>query len=113
MKYLAFVLTAVLTGCASPAMQVISGANTAVNMAGKIKGGISYDEMAAIKVSDRDCPQIDQKIDYINKQLKARGTYGKNPEDLDESDRAYNEKGHILIWALRIGCNNPHRYDKT
>jgi hypothetical protein len=93
---LAFVLAMVLTGCASTAV--------------KPKGGIPLGQLEQIRVTQSDCSVIDQRISYIENQLRLRGTFWMNPEDLTEEDRKYNSTGKIIIWSLRIGCSNPDRY---
>jgi hypothetical protein len=71
---------------------------------------VSYEQMASIHVDDYNCPNIDQITVGINEQLRLLGTLNKNPEDMTEEQRQYNEKAKIIIWSLRIGCNNPDRY---
>jgi hypothetical protein len=119
MKYLVIILTVLLTGCASAVVQGLNGTmSTASLMArgndannkNKPKGGIPYEQLASIKVTQENCTGIDQNIDGVNQQLKLRGVYGKNPEELDEDDRKYNQAGKIIIWSMIIGCNNPDRY---
>jgi hypothetical protein len=66
--------------------------------------------MASIHVDDNNCPNIDQITAGIQQQLRLLGTLDKNPEDMTEYQRQYNEKAKIIIWSLRIGCNNPDRY---
>jgi hypothetical protein len=70
----------------------------------------SYADLERVKVDDVDCPRIDNIIDTMNTQLKLKGLIGKNPEDLTEEDLKYNSRAKVVIWSLRIGCNNPDRY---
>jgi len=93
------ILTMVLTGCAS-------------TLPVKTPGGITMAQLEHLQVTDSDCAVIDQRINYVENQLRLRGTFGMNPEDLSEEDRRYNSTGKIIIWSLRIGCNNPNRYQK-
>jgi hypothetical protein len=76
------------------------------------KPGMSQDQLASIKVSDKDCPQINRHTNFAEEQLRLRGLTNVNPEDLNEEDRLYNATARILIWSLRIGCSNPNRYTK-
>lgn len=73
---------------------------------------ISYTELTKIKVSNKDCPRIDQVIDYLDLQLKRRGLYGRDPVGFTEEQRLYNARAQSLIWSLRVGCSNPDRYKK-
>jgi hypothetical protein len=92
MKLLATLLIVALVGCAS-------------------RPQVSYEQLTSIRVSNTNCPSIDQITQQVEYQLRLLGTLNKNPEDMTESDRAYNEKAKIIIWSLRIGCNNPNRYN--
>lgn len=92
MRLPAILLAIMLVGCAS-------------------RPQVSYDQLASIQVSNANCPNIDQITQQVEYQLKLLGTLNKNPEDMSESERAYNEKAKIIIWSLRIGCNNPNRYN--
>jgi type IV pilus biogenesis protein CpaD/CtpE len=89
-------LVAVLAGCATkqPVMPE----------------AISYNQLAAIKVSNKDCKNIDYHINYVERQLKAKGLLYASPENLNDEDRKYNATARIIIWSLRIGCANPNRY---
>ena len=71
---------------------------------------ISYEQLASTKVSSRDCPNIDTHVNFIEQQLRFKGLLNATPEDLNEDDRKYNATARIMIWSLRIGCNNPNRY---
>jgi hypothetical protein len=72
---------------------------------------MSYSEIENIKVTNNDCSRIDRIIENINRQLYLKGYVGKNPEDLpSEEDRKYNSRARVVVWSLRIGCNNPNRY---
>jgi hypothetical protein len=96
MKFTIALIAMTLVGCSSTGI--------------KPAGGISLSELERIRVVQADCPAIDQRVAYIENQLRLRGTSGKNPEDLSEEDRRYNSAGKVIIWSLRIGCNNPNRY---
>lgn len=91
MRLLVILLVVALAGCAT-------------------RPTVSYDQMASIHVDDNNCPNIDQIIAGVQEQLRLLGTLNKNPEDMTEIQRQYNEKAKIIIWSLRIGCNNPDRY---
>jgi lipoprotein NlpI len=92
MKLLAVLLAVGLVGCAS-------------------NRAMSYQQLESIQVTNRDCSQIDAIIQQMEQQLQAKGYAGKNPEDLaTEEDRRYNSRARVVIWSLRIGCNNPNRY---
>ena len=72
----------------------------------------SYEQFAAIKVSHRDCVNIDRHVNWAETQLRLRGLNNVMPEDLNNDDRKYNATARIMIWSLRIGCANPDRYNK-
>jgi hypothetical protein len=69
-----------------------------------------YDQLASIKVTGRDCPRMDYIVNNMETQLRLKGLTYANPEDLTDEDRKYNATARIVIWSLRIGCNNPDRY---
>ena len=71
---------------------------------------LSYDQLTEIRVSTADCTNIDSIVNNMETQLKLRGLQSANPEDLNDDDRKYNATARIVIWSLRIGCNNPDRY---
>lgn len=99
MKLLIALVTVAVVGCAGNQRPAQSRA-------------ISYEQLQAIKVSNRDCPVMDQKINFIEQQLQFRGLTNMEPEQLNEDDRKYNATARIIIWSLRIGCNNPGRYSQ-
>lgn len=68
---------------------------------------VSYQTLEQVQVSDAQCANADQYIAEVQQQLKYKGLVGKNPEDLNEADRQYNSRARVIIWSLRIGCNNP------
>lgn len=71
---------------------------------------MSYEQLEAIRVSDSDCARMDYIINTMETQLRLKGFTYANPEDLNDNDRKYNATARIVIWSLRIGCNNPNRY---
>lgn len=72
--------------------------------------GMTYEQLSAIQVGKIECKNIDQVVNEMEKQLSIRGIRNANPEDLNDADRMYNAKARIIIWSMRIGCNNPNRY---
>jgi hypothetical protein len=62
------------------------------------------------QVNNDWCPQIDHYVNLMNSNLQARGLLNARPEDLNDEDIQFNAYAHIVIWSLRIGCNNPNRY---
>jgi hypothetical protein len=72
----------------------------------------SYEHLASIKLSNRDCANIDRHVNWAETQLRLRGLANVMPEDLNNDDRKYNATARIMIWSLRIGCANPDRYNK-
>ena len=72
----------------------------------------SYEQLASIKLSNRDCANIDRHVNWAETQLRLRGLANVMPEDLNNDDRKYNATARIMIWSLRIGCANPDRYNK-
>lgn len=102
MKILATVLVLVsLVGCAS------RGGNSYGS-----QQAISYAQLQSIKVTSQDCPNIDAHVNFVEQQLRLKGLTNAVPENLNEDDRKYNATARIIIWSLRIGCNNPDRYKK-
>ncbi len=73
---------------------------------------ISLEQLQSIKYTNADCPQIDRHVKFLETQLRLRGLTDAQPEKLSEQDRVYNATARILIWNLRIGCNNPTRFSK-
>jgi hypothetical protein len=72
---------------------------------------MTYAELERIQVTNAACGRVDNVILMVNEQLQLKGFTGKNPEDLaTEEDRKYNSRAKVVIWSLRIGCNNPNRY---
>lgn len=98
MRY-GLIVLAFLTGCASQTQLSQSQA-------------ISLAELKSIRLSNADCPNIDYWVNYAETQLRRRGLVNVHPEDLHGEDREYNATARIMIWSLRIGCNNPDRYSK-
>ena len=73
---------------------------------------IPYQQIQQFKASSADCPQTDQIISNLNASLARYGILDKNPEDMTETQRQYNERAKIIKWSLIIGCNNPNRYSQ-
>jgi hypothetical protein len=68
---------------------------------------LTYDQIAAIQVRDSDCRDVDDITRVLETQLRIKGLLNKNPEDMTEADREYNSRARVIIWSLRIACNNP------
>ena len=73
---------------------------------------MSYYELSKFTVRDADCPHIDAILNRIEHSLQQKGLVNMNPEDLNEEDKQYNSRARIIMWGLKIGCNNPGRYTK-
>lgn len=71
---------------------------------------LPYDQLKTIRVHNSDCARLDDNVNYVEDQLRRKGILGKNPEDLNFDDRQYNSTARIIVWSLRIGCNNTDRY---
>ena len=73
---------------------------------------VSTEDLKAInsRMTSAECSRIDQWNDFVDRELRNRGLANSEPENLVEDDRMFNAQAHILIWSLRIGCNNPYRY---
>lgn len=97
MKLLVILLAVGLVGCASR---------------GQSTPAASYEQLKNTRYTYGDCKQIDYHINYLEGQLKARGLFNAVPEELNEQDRMYNASARILIWNLRIDCNNRNRFVK-
>jgi hypothetical protein len=88
-----------------------SGCSTAPNQYHALpESAISFEQLKAIKVSNRDCVNMEKTINYVERQLELRGIDSQHPEQLSRRDAEYNTTAKIIIWSLRIGCNNPNRY---
>lgn len=72
--------------------------------------GLPYTELVKIRLTNRDCPKIDQWVEYLELQLKKHKLYGRDPVTYIEEERLYNARVKSLIWGLRVGCSNPDRY---
>ena len=72
----------------------------------------SYEQLMSIRLTDRDCANIDSIILQFEQQLQFRGLTGKDPESLNYDERLFNSRARSDIWSLRVGCNNPNRYKK-
>jgi hypothetical protein len=105
MKSLIVLVAVAITGCAvqpyQPILQVQSPA-------------LSFEELDHISrnVNNSNCKNIDANIAFVERQLQLKGLTNRLPENLNNADRLYNSTAKSMIWALRIGCNNPRRYDK-
>lgn len=96
MKLAAFLLVLGLAGCAvNPAQQ-----NRAV----------SRQQLDSYPLSEGSCRNIDYHVNFAEEQLRLKGFLYASPESLNDEDRKYNASARIMIWSLRIGCNNPGRY---
>lgn len=97
MKLFAVLLLVGLVGCASR---------------GQPTQTITYEQLKSTRYTSKDCQRIDYHINTLEAQLKSRGLLNADPEELNEQDRMYNAMARILIWNLRIDCNNPNRFRK-
>ena len=99
MRFVILLVTALaMAGCASNHQRASTAA--------------SYEELSNKKYTNRDCQNIESHVKFLESQLQARGLTNAVPEQLNEDDRVYNATVRIMIWNLRIGCNNPNRYNK-
>lgn len=73
---------------------------------------MSYVQLNSIRTGNISCNQIESVVANMEQQLRLKGLTNVDPEDLSESDRLYNAKARIVIWSMRISCNNPDRYKK-
>lgn len=89
MRVLAVLIAVLLVGCASR------------------QQAVTYEQLASIQVNDRDCANVDGITRAVEQQLHVKRLLGKNPEDMSDADREYNSRARVIIWSLRIGCNNP------
>jgi hypothetical protein len=71
---------------------------------------MSYEQLSQIRVANIDCKNIDSVVNAMEDQLRIKGLQNANPEDLNDADRKFNATARIVIWSMRIGCNNPTRY---
>ncbi len=96
MKLAAFLLVLGLVGCAS-------------NQAQQSRA-VSRQQLEQYPLSDNDCRDIDYHVNFAEEQLRRKGFLYADPESMNDEDRKYNATARIIIWSLRIGCNNPGRY---
>lgn len=96
MRWLIVVIAVVVAGCASRTPPAATA--------------ISYDQLRTIRYTYQDCEKIDSHISNLEWQLRARRLLNADPEQLNEPDRMYNATARILIWNLRIDCNNRTRF---
>jgi len=96
MKLAAFLLLLGLVGCASNQAQQ----NRAV----------SRQQLDSYPLSENSCRDIDYHVNFVEEQLRLKGFLYVDPASLNDEDRKYNATARIMIWSLRIGCNNPGRY---
>jgi uncharacterized protein YcfL len=68
---------------------------------------LTYDQISAIQVRNSDCNDVDDITRVLEAQLRMKNLLGKNPEDMNQADREYNSRARVIIWSLRIACNNP------
>lgn len=73
---------------------------------------MDYDTLSRIRVSNYQCKNIDSVVAEMERNLQLKGLLDANPEDLSDEDRKYNAHARIVIWSMRVGCNNPDRYKK-
>jgi len=96
LKSFAILLAVLLVGCATRPYQ---------------PQAMTYSEIERIQLTNADCGRADSFISMMGEQLRLKGYAGKNPEELaTEEDRKYNSRAKVVMWSLRIGCNNPNRY---
>jgi hypothetical protein len=70
----------------------------------------TYEQLDAVKVTNQNCNRIDHHVTFLEEQLRMKGLSTAEPERLNDADRKYNATVRSMIWSLRIGCNNPDRY---
>ena len=70
----------------------------------------TYEQLDAVKLTDSDCARIDKHVNFLEEQLRMKGLYTVEPEQLNDDNRKYNARVRSMIWSLRIGCSNPDRY---
>lgn len=97
MRLVLFLMALLLTGCAGRQPTVAP---------------VPYDQLTVIRYKYGDCANIDGHIKMLEQQLRIRGLSNVDPETLSEPDRVYNATARILIWNLRIDCNNRDRFSK-
>jgi hypothetical protein len=71
---------------------------------------MSYAQLNSIRTGNISCDKIEAVTANMERQLQLKGLANVNPEDLNDADRLYNAKARIVIWSMRVGCNNPDRY---
>jgi hypothetical protein len=75
---------------------------------------VSYQQLMNTNFTMADCqyPTIHNRVNWVEDQLRMKGLLYADPDTLNDDDRLYNSRARALIWGLRVGCANPHRYDK-
>ena len=97
-------------------MKLLACAIALVSLAGCASNrqpqAMSYEQLSTIRANNLQCNNIESIVENMERQLALRGLTDVNPEDLNDADRLYNAKARIVIWSMRVGCNNPDRYKK-
>lgn len=68
-------------------------------------------QIQAIQLAQTDCPRYEEIVDKLEQQQIRAGIPRINPEVLPPTAREYQSEIRKRVWALRIGCNNPDRYN--
>lgn len=97
-----------LVGCGSSQLTYNGGGQFTVQRLEPV----SYERMRDLKVTNADCPAIDTIVNKIEDSLRLKGLLYRDPSTFNDDDRKYNAYARTKIWALRIGCANPNRYDR-
>jgi hypothetical protein len=72
---------------------------------------ITLEQLRQMQVTQADCKDIEELIPKLELQQANAGIPRSNPEDLTPIQREYQARIRSAVWALRIGCSNPNRYD--
>ena len=90
------IIIAVLTGCATKSTQPYT---------------LTLEQMRQLQVTQADCGRIELVVNKLEQNQTNAGVPKTSPELLPEPDREYQALTRQAIWALRIGCSNPNRYN--
>jgi hypothetical protein len=71
---------------------------------------LTQQQLNELELTQQDCTQKDQIIYQLERQQQLANIPRIEPEYLNDTQREYQARIRIAVWALRIGCENPNRY---
>lgn len=112
---LALFISFLLSGCGSlspphqepyPSNSKIDEVNYSINQSKTLPPqAMSLGEISSLEPKEKDCSNQVGWERLMHNQVQMRGLEGKNPEELNPTDREFNAAAHQIIWSLRINCS--------